>query len=118
MSDVFDVLDTTIDVTEEDAVADTSDMTEEEYQAQLAAEQEALRSRSVCIVHDSIGERYVDVSTMTGNVNILRVVGAADLRTDEHTEYYVNNLPVTAQTEVSAGATIWVVGKLSGGAVR
>jgi len=111
MTDVYDVLDEVSNLTPVENVDGTQDYQDEE----AGPTEEELRRTHVVLMHDSFGAKYINVEEMSGAVTVNRVLGAADMTTNDSSEFFVNDTPVTRNTTVSAGDTIWVVGKLSGG---
>ena len=76
------------------------------------------RENYAAIVHDSFGERYVNVGLLTergGVVTILRVLGAMELEAREGTQFFLDGSQVSSDHVLNAGQTVYIVGKLAGG---
>ncbi len=70
------------------------------------------------IIHDSFGERYVNVALLAergGAVTILRMLGAMDLEARGETKFYLDGNLVGPDHVVQAGESVYIVGKLAGG---
>jgi hypothetical protein len=98
---------------------------DEEFDREEVQEPEALvttepvdRDSFVAVIHDSFGERYVNVALMrerAPTVSVLRVLGAMNLEPKGEVQYFVNGGQVTQDSTVNPGDTLYIVGKLAGG---
>ena len=76
------------------------------------------RASHVAVIHDSFGERYVNVALMrqrAPTVSVLRVLGAMNLEPKGEVQFFVNGGQVTQDSAVNPGDTLYIVGKLAGG---
>jgi hypothetical protein len=76
------------------------------------------RERHAAFIHDSMSEKYVDVSLMQergGAVTILRALGAMQLEPRGNVVYYLNGNTTDAGTVINPGDEVFIVGKLAGG---
>jgi hypothetical protein len=76
------------------------------------------RDSHVAVIHDSFGERYVNVALMlerAPTVSVLRVLGAMSLEPRGEVQYFVNGAQVGQDATVNPGDTLYIVGKLAGG---
>jgi hypothetical protein len=76
------------------------------------------RDSHVAVIHDSFGERYVNVVLMlerAPSVSVLRVLGAMNLEPKGEVQYFVNGAQVSQDASVNPGDTLYIVGKLAGG---
>ena len=91
---------------------------EEEVQEALVTTEPVDRDSFVAVIHDSFGERYVNVALMrerAPTVSVLRVLGAMNLEPKGEVQYFVNGGQVTQDSTVNPGDTLYIVGKLAGG---
>jgi hypothetical protein len=76
------------------------------------------RERHAAFIHDSMSEKYVDVTLMQergGAVTILRALGAMQLEPKGNVVYYLNGNTTDAGTVINPGDEVFIVGKLAGG---
>ena len=81
-------------------------------------EQPVDQDNYAAIVHDSFGERYVNVALLAergGVVTVLRVLGAMELEAREGTQFFLDGTQVSSDHVLNAGQTVYIVGKLAGG---
>jgi hypothetical protein len=91
---------------------------EEEGQEALVTTEPVDRDSFVAVIHDSFGERYVNVALMrerAPTVSVLRVLGAMNLDPKGEVQYFVNGGQVTQDSTVNPSDTLYIVGKLAGG---
>jgi hypothetical protein len=91
---------------------------EEEYQEPWTEEEPVDQDTHVAVIHDSFGERYVNVALLKERapvVTVLRVMGAMSLEPKGDVQYFVNGGQVTSDHQVDAGDELYVVGKVAGG---
>lgn len=70
------------------------------------------------VVHDSFGERYVNIATLeerSASVTILRILGVLKLEPRGEVQYFLDSSLVSADHVVHAGQVLYMVGKLAGG---
>jgi len=70
------------------------------------------------IVHDSFGERYVNVAALRergGAVTILRALGVMELVPKGEVQFFLNGNQVASEHILNAGDQVYIVGKLAGG---
>ena len=81
-------------------------------------EQPVDQANYAALIHDSFGERYVNVALLAergGAVTILRVLGAMELEAREGTQFFLDGNQVSADHVLNAGQSVYIVGKLAGG---
>jgi len=91
---------------------------EEELEEPLVTTEPVDRDSHVAVIHDSFGERYVNVALMlerAPTVSVLRVLGAMSLEPRGEVQYFVNGGQVSQDATVNPGDTLYIVGKLAGG---
>jgi hypothetical protein len=89
-----------------------------ENQGPLWTEQAVNPETHVAVIHDSFGERYVNYEILQARaqlVTVLRILGAMDLEPKGTVQYFLDGAQVNENTQVSAGSTLYIVGKLAGG---
>jgi hypothetical protein len=72
----------------------------------------------VAVIHDSFGERYVNVELLRGRapiVTVLRVLGALNLEPRGNVQFFVNGGQVDHDHQLSPADELYIVGKLAGG---
>jgi sulfur carrier protein ThiS len=82
------------------------------------AEEAVSRDEHVAVIHDSFGEKYVNVATLEARavgVTVERVLSALNMEPRGIVSYFVNGQPASAGTTVAPGDSIYIVGKLAGG---
>ena len=90
----------------------------EEPEEALVSTEPVDRDSHVAVIHDSFGERYVNVALMlerAPTVSVLRVLGAMNLEPKGEVQYFVNGAQVTQDATVNPSDTLYIVGKLAGG---
>ena len=91
---------------------------EEEPEEALVSTEPVDCDSHVAVIHDSFGERYVNVALMlerAPTVSVLRVLGAMELEPKGEVQYFVNGAQVTQDATVNPSDTLYIVGKLAGG---
>jgi len=91
---------------------------QEELEEPLVTSEPVDRDSHVAVIHDSFGERYVNVVLMlerAPTVSVLRVLGAMNLEPKGEVQYFVNGGQVSQDSTVNPGDTLYIVGKLAGG---
>ena len=94
------------------------ELQEEEPEEALVSTEPVDRDSHVAVIHDSFGERYVNVALMlerAPTVSVLRVLGAMELEPKGEVQYFVNGAQVTQDATVNPSDTLYIVGKLAGG---
>ncbi len=89
-----------------------------ELEGEGTGEETVDRTQYVAVGHDSFGEKYVNYADLVARapmVTVRRVLGSVNIELREGMEVFVDGQPATADTVVSAGQAIFVVGKLAGG---
>jgi hypothetical protein len=92
--------------------------TELEEAEELVTTEPVDRDSHVAVIHDSFGERYVNVALMlerAPTVSVLRVLGAMSLEPKGEVQYFVNGGQVGQDSTINPGDTLYIVGKLAGG---
>ena len=72
----------------------------------------------VAIIHDSFGEKHVNVVALAergGAVTILRVLGVLKLEPRGNVQYFLDSAKVDQEHPLTAGQEVYIVGKLAGG---
>ncbi len=72
----------------------------------------------VAVIHDSFGEKYVNVRDLEARapgVTVDRVLSALNMEPKGTVSFFVNGQPATGGSTVAAGDSIYIVGKLAGG---
>jgi molybdopterin converting factor small subunit len=72
----------------------------------------------VAVIHDSFGERYVNVALLRERapvVTVLRAMSAMNLEPRGDVQYFVNGGQVDSDHQLNAGDELYVVGKVAGG---
>jgi len=91
---------------------------EEELEEPLVTSEPVDRDSHVAVIHDSFGERYVNVALMleqAPTVSVLRVLGAMSLVLRGEVQYLVKGAQLGQGTTVKLGDMLHIVGKLDGG---
>ena len=91
---------------------------EEPVEELVAYEEPVDTDAYAAIIHDSFGERYVNVTTLRergGAVTILRMLGVMELEPRGEVKFFLNGNEVSSDHMVSAGDQVYIVGKLAGG---
>ena len=95
------------------------ELNDEEFEQEpLVTTEPVDRDSHVAVIHDSFGERYVNVVLMlerAPTVSVLRVLGAMNLEPKGEVQYFVNGAQVSQDATVNPGDTLYIVGKLAGG---
>jgi len=94
------------------------ELNDEEPEEALVTTEPVDRDSHVAVIHDSFGERYVNVVLMlerAPTVSVLRVLGAMNLEPRGEVQYFVNGAQVGQDATVNPGDTLYIVGKLAGG---
>jgi hypothetical protein len=76
------------------------------------------QARNVAVIHDSFGEKYVDVVALeerAPGVTVERVLSALNMEPRGTVSYFVNGQAANPGATVAAGDSIYIVGKLAGG---
>jgi hypothetical protein len=82
------------------------------------AEENVDRSEYVAVIHDSFGEKYVNVADLerrAPGVTVSRVLSALNMEPRGEVSYFVNGQAANGGSTVAAGDSIYIVGKLAGG---
>jgi hypothetical protein len=90
----------------------------ESTELEEGAEESVNRDQYVAVVHDSFGEKYVNVVELAQRVpgvTVERVLSALNMEPRGSVSYFVNGQPANAGATVAAGDSIYIVGKLAGG---
>ena len=75
-------------------------------------------SAYAAVIHDSFGERYVNVTTLRergGAVTILRALGVMELEPRGEVKFFLNGNEVASEHVIAASDQVYIVGKLAGG---
>ncbi len=76
------------------------------------------RSQYAAVVHDSFGEKYVNVADLEARapgVTVARVLSALNMEPRGDVSFFVNGQAAQGSSTVAAGDSIYIVGKLAGG---
>ncbi len=76
------------------------------------------RDEYVAVIHDSFGEKYVnvvDLAARAPGVTVARVLSALNMEPKGDVSYFVNGQAANGSSTVAAGDSIYIVGKLAGG---
>ena len=90
----------------------------EEVSELVAYEEPVDTENYAAIIHDSFGERYVNVTTLRergGAVTILRALGVMELEPRGEVKFFLNGNEVASEHVIAAGDQVYIVGKLAGG---
>jgi hypothetical protein len=82
------------------------------------AEESVDRTEYVAVIHDSFGEKYVNVADLerrAPGVTVSRVLSALNMEPRGEVSYFVNGQAANGGSTVAAGDSIYIVGKLAGG---
>lgn len=95
------------------------DPRDDEDEPQLVEYEEPVdTSTYVAVIHDSFGERYVNVPMLQqrgGAITVLRILGAMSLEARGEVQYFLDGNVVGPDHLVSAGQSVYIVGKIAGG---
>jgi hypothetical protein len=89
--------------------------TELEEAEELVTTEPVDRDSHVAVIHDSFGERYVNVALMLERAPTVSVLGAMSLEPKGEVQYFVNGGQVGQDSTINPGDTLYIVGKLAGG---
>jgi hypothetical protein len=82
------------------------------------SEETVSQDEHVAVIHDSFGEKYVNVRQLEARapgVTVERVLSALNMEPRGTVGYFVNGQPANGGSTVAAGDSIYIVGKLAGG---